>query len=208
MNIVRYAWPTSPFHRFGEPNFGEIGHAYDTYFVVKQWCQLSGFPRFWACFLWSCVFFKTCGLLVFGLVLIEICLFFEIVFADFCFEDCFFSNFMALSLFQFARKGILGVFLWKFVHFGLVFSDLPPWFFIWFSCWYFVLLDFPANTFWACSSVKLPMLACFSNLLACFCKITWHHCCKEVREGSILLTWNCNVKFWCYLMLKTETILC
>jgi len=34
-------------------------------------------------FLWSCVFFKTCRLLVFGLVLIEICLIFGLVFFRF-----------------------------------------------------------------------------------------------------------------------------
>jgi len=45
---------------------------------------------------------KTYGFLVFGLVLIEICLFFQ----DFCFVDCFFSNFMALLLLQFTAKGI------------------------------------------------------------------------------------------------------
>ena len=53
------------------------------------------------------VFLKTCGLLVFGLVLIEICLFF----ADFCFVDCFFLKFYGIFHFEFAAKGILGVFL-------------------------------------------------------------------------------------------------
>ena len=53
------------------------------------------------------VFLKTGGLLVFGLVLSAICL----LFAYFCFADCFFSNFMAFLLFQFTAKGILGVFL-------------------------------------------------------------------------------------------------
>jgi len=53
------------------------------------------------------VLLKTCGLLVFGFVLVEICLFY----ADFCFADCFFANFMALLLFQYTAMGILGVFL-------------------------------------------------------------------------------------------------
>jgi len=52
------------------------------------------------------VLFKVCGLVVFGLVAIEICLFFGRVFADFRFADRFFSNFMALLLFQFTAKGI------------------------------------------------------------------------------------------------------
>jgi len=70
-------------------------------------CQVAGF-------------LKTCVLLVFGLVLFEICLFFT----NLCFVDCFFSNFMALLQFQFTAKGNLGVFLWKFSHFGLVSSDV------------------------------------------------------------------------------------
>ena len=116
------------------------------------------------------VFLKTCGLLVFGLVLIEIFLFFGFVIADFCFKDCFFSNFMALLLFQFPANGILGVFLWKFAHFGLVFSDFPPWFFIWFSCWFFVLLNLPAYAFWACFWVKLPIWLVFQIYLIVFAK--------------------------------------
>ena len=48
-------------------------------------------PGIWACFFVELRFFlKTCGLLVFGLVLIENCCFFGLVFADFCFADCFF----------------------------------------------------------------------------------------------------------------------
>jgi len=77
--------------------------------------------------LWNCVFFKTWGLLVFGFILIEIRLFFGLVFRRFLFCGLlFFSNFMALLLFQFTAKGILGVFLYKFAHFELVFSNLPP----------------------------------------------------------------------------------
>ena len=53
--------------------------------------------------------------------------------------------------------------------------DLPPWFFIWFSYWIFVLLNFPANAFWLVFQLSYIFLACFSNLLVCYCKITWHH---------------------------------
>jgi len=49
-------------------------------------------------------FWKACGLLVFGLVVNEICL----LFADFCYADCFFSKFMALLLFPFTAKGRSG----------------------------------------------------------------------------------------------------
>jgi len=63
---------------------------------LQQCCQPCGFPANLGSFFCGVVgFFKTWGLLVFGLVLIEMCLFF----ADFCFVDCFFSNFMALFLF-------------------------------------------------------------------------------------------------------------
>jgi len=85
-------------------------------------------------------------------------------------------NFMDILLFQFTEKWNLGVFLCKFAHFGLVFSDLPPCFciktnllFLRFCEFFYqthARLVFPLNyTFWAC----------FSNLLACFYKITWHH---------------------------------
>jgi len=67
------------------------------------------------------------------------------------------------------------VFLWKFAHFGLVFRICLPAFLFHFLvdfsfCWIFlpthVELVFRLN---------YRFLACFSNLLACFCKITWHH---------------------------------
>ena len=76
-------------------------------------CQVAGF-------------LKTCVLLVFGLVLFEICLFFT----NLCFADCFFFKFSSLLKFQFTAKGNLGVFLWKFAHFGLVSSDVS------YSCFY------------------------------------------------------------------------
>jgi len=57
-------------------------------------------------------FLKTCGLLVFGLVQLKFACFLGLVFAYFCVADCFFSNVVALLLFQiYTAKGILGVFL-------------------------------------------------------------------------------------------------
>jgi len=56
-------------------------------------------------------------------------LFLGLFFADFAFAD-FFSNFMALLLFQFTAEGRLGVFLRKFAHFRLDLSDFPLCFFI------------------------------------------------------------------------------
>ena len=60
------------------------------------------------------------------------------------------------------------MFLWKFAHFGLVFSDLPPCFFISFSCWFLVLLNFPANACWACFSIKLPIFGLFFKFACLF----------------------------------------
>jgi len=75
-------------------------------------------------------FLKTCGLLVFGLVLIKICLFF----ADFSFAHCFLFKFYVTFVLQFIAKRNLGVFLCKFAHFDLVFSDFPLWFCIYLAC--------------------------------------------------------------------------
>ena len=111
---------------------------------------------------------------------------------------------MALLLFQYNAKGILGVFLWKISDFWLVFWICHPYllfdFLADFSfCWIFLPKHFGLvlrlNTnFWHV----------FPIYLLVFCKITWHHCCKEVRERSILLIWSRNVKIWCYLMLKRQ----
>jgi len=80
--------------------------------IAQQCCQPCDFPTNLGLFFCGVAgFLKTCGLLVFGLVLTEICLFFRVFFADFCFSDCFFFNFYGNFLFQFAPKSILGVFL-------------------------------------------------------------------------------------------------
>jgi len=85
-------------------------YAQVTFMAARSVTNLAVFPRIWACFFVELrVFLKTCGWLAFGLVLTEICLFFE----DFCFSDCFFFKFSRNFMFQFAHKGILGVFLWR-----------------------------------------------------------------------------------------------
>ena len=141
--------------------------------VMPSVANLVVFPWIWACFFVELrVFLKTCGLVVFRLVLTEICWFF----ADFCFSDCFFFNFYGNFLIQFVPKGILGVFFWKFDHFGLVFFRI---------CYHAFLFNLLADFSFCC--IVLPthvglvlqsnylFLACFSYFLACFCKITWHH---------------------------------
>jgi len=67
---------------------------------------------------------------------------------------------MALSLFQLAAQRNLGVFLCKFAHLGLFFSLIL----------YFIF------------RLNFPFRACFSNCLACFCKITWHHWLMAVKS--------------------------
>ena len=93
---------------------------------LDQCCLPCGFPaNLGLCFRGFAVFFKTSGLVAFGLVSIKICLFFGLIFCRFLFCGLFFSNFMALLLFQFTAERILGGFLCKFAQFGLVFQDLP-----------------------------------------------------------------------------------
>ena len=149
--------------------------------------NLAVFPQIWACFFVQLrVFLKTCGWLVFGLVLTEIysTCFLGLFFADFCFSDCFFFKFYGNFMFQFAHKGILGVFLWKCGHFGFVFR----------ICHHVFLLNLPADFSFCCIFLlthvglvfrsKYLFLACFSYFLACFCKITWHHWDLDVRNDD------------------------
>jgi len=75
--------------------------------------------NFGLCFLWSC------GLLIFEFVLFESCLLFALVFADSVQRIAFFSNCMALLLFQFTAKRNLSVFLCTFAHFRHVFLKVP-----------------------------------------------------------------------------------
>jgi len=122
--------------------------------------NLALFPRIWACFFCGVAFFlKTCRLLV----LIQICLFS----ADFCFADCFFSNFMALCCFNLLPKAywacfcknllILGLFF-RIYHPDLLFAFLGD----------FSFCYFRANAFGLVFRFNYLFLACFSNLLACF----------------------------------------
>jgi len=123
-----------------------------------QCCQPCVFPANLGLFFCGVAFFfKTCGLLLFGLVLIEICCFLGLFFAD-----CFFPNFLATLLFQFTAKGILGMFLWKFAHFGLVFRICHPVFLFDFLADFWIFLPthfglvFHSNyLFWLVSQISL-----------------------------------------------------
>jgi len=63
---------------------------------------------FWACFNWNLLVFWACFL------------------QSSVLQIAFFPVFMALLPFQFTAKGTLGMFLWKFAHFALVFCICHP----------------------------------------------------------------------------------
>jgi len=123
---------------------------------------------FWVCFNWNLFVFWTCFLQISVL------------------RIAFFSNFVALLLFQFTAKGILGVFLWKLLIFSLIFRVCLPAFLFNFVadfslCWIFlpthVELVYGRNCLF---------LDCFFNLLACFCEITRHHWYMDTIVGMRL----------------------
>ena len=67
-------------------------------FAVLPTLRLS--REFGLVFIWSCRFFRRlAGCLFLGLIWLTLGCFLGLLFADFCFVDCIFSNFMALFLF-------------------------------------------------------------------------------------------------------------
>jgi len=138
--------------------------------------NLVVFPRIWACFFWSCGFFEDLRVACFWACFNWNLLVFWACFCRFLFFDCLFFKFYGNFMFQFSPKGILCVFLWKFGHFGLVFQNCHPTFL------FKLLADFSFCCIFLPTHVGLVFrsnylfLVCFSYILACFCKITWHHC--------------------------------
>jgi len=137
-------------------NFAVFPRISACYFVELRFFEDLRVACFWACSNWNLLVFLQISVL----------------------RIAFFSNFMAHLLFQFTAKGVLDVFLWKFAYF-----ELSLFFRICFPAFYFnFLADF--SFFWIFLPTHFGLvfrlnylfLACFSNLLACFCKITWHHC--------------------------------
>jgi len=119
----------------------------------------------------------TCGLLVFGLVLIKICLFFRLVFSDFCIADCSFINFhghFALSIYCKTTFGRVFVSICSFwaCFFGFAFlflylTNLLVLCFFEFSYQTHVGLVFPSNyPFWACFQICLFLQNNLSSLAA------------------------------------------
>jgi len=143
----------------------------------RQCCQPCGFPANLGLFFVELrVFLKTCGLLVFGLVLVEICLFFGLVFCRFQFcRLLFFKFYGTLCCFNLLLKAYWACFYKILVIFGLFFRICLPAFSFNFVadfsfCWIFMPTPVGLVFRW-----NYLILACFSNLLACFCKITWRH---------------------------------
>jgi len=176
--------------------------------AISQCCQPWGFPANLGLFFCGVAFFfKTCGLLVFGLVLIEICLFFGLVFADICFADCFFFqiswHFSCLNLLLkaywacFCEDLIILDLFFRICHPDSLFDFLANFLFRWI---------FLPTHFWLVFRLNYLFLACFSNLLACSWKITWHHCCIRRDSSRWSFVWqimlpNISGLFWSQITL-------
>ena len=125
-------------------------------------CEVAGFFRLAGCFFWACF---NWNLLVFWACLIQISLlriaFFQILWHFCCFHvllkahwACFYENLLILGLFfRIFLPALLSNFL----------ADIS-------FCWIFLTTHAGFVFRW-----NYLFLACFSNLLACFSKITWHH---------------------------------
>ena len=155
------------------------------------------------------VFLKTCVLLVFGIVLIEICFLFGLCFSDFCCVDClFFQILWHLCCFSLLLKAICAFFCENILILGLFFRMCLPIFLFGFPANFLFCWIFLPNAYWACFSVKLPVLVLFLKFTY-FCKITWHHCFTPCVQYAMrilaqshfvigaempLLMLNCNIR--------------
>jgi len=152
---------------------------------LVQCCQPCGFPANLGLLFVDLRFLKICGFLDFGLVLIKSCSFFGLVFCKFLF--------CGLHFFQI---------LWHYCRFSLLQNEIWAWFcvnlhilglffriclpaFIFDLPASFTFFEFPYQTHVRLVFFLLIYLffACFSNLLSCFYKITWHHCTVSTAAG-------------------------
>jgi len=129
-------------------------------------------------FFWICWFFEDLQVACFWLVLIKICLFFELVFCRFLFCGLLFFRILWHFCFLDLLQNQIWACFWVNLHIlclffricfpAFIFNFLAGFMFFEFSYRLQVgLVFFPLNClFWAC----------FTNLFACFYKITWHHC--------------------------------
>jgi len=145
--------------------------------INRSVANLAVFPRIWACFFVDLRFlWRIAGCLFWSLFWLKFACFLGLFFADFCIADCFFYQiswtFCSFNLLQneiwacfCVNLLILGLFS-GFVVLFLYLTNLLVLCFFEFPYQTHVGLVFPLN---------YPFWACFSNLLACFYKITWHH---------------------------------
>jgi len=154
--------------------------------VGIQCCQPCGFPTklglffcgvagffenlrvacFWACFNWNLLVFWACFLQIFVLPI------------------AFSSKFIAIFCFNLFLKAFWACFCENFVILGLFFRICHHAFHLIF------LLIFRFVTF-SCQRMlfffrwNYLFLVCFAYFLACFCKITWHHCWQQ-QQGKLV----------------------
>ena len=150
-------------------------------FGYDQCCQpCAVFPWIWACyFLVLRVFWRHAACLFLGLFWLKFACFLGLFFADYCYADCFFFKFCGTFDVSIYCLRHIGCVFMKICSIWACFFRFPSLLFIKFHinfladflfCWIFlpthVGLVFQLNYLF---------LACFLNLLACFCKITRHH---------------------------------
>ena len=142
-----------------------------------QCCQPCGFPINLGLFFWGVAcFLKASGLLVFGLVVIEIFLFFGLVFCRFLFCGLFFFQILwHFSCFTLLLKTYWTCFYENLLILGLFSQICLPAFYLIFLL-IFCFVEFSCQRMLGFFRLNYVFLTCFSNSLACFCKITWHHC--------------------------------
>ena len=98
----------------------------------------------------------------------------------------FFQILWHFCFFNLLLKAYWACFYENFLILGLFFRICLPAFLLNFLAEFFVLLIFHANGCWACFSVKWPVFGLFFKV-ACFCKITWHHCSTPMPHPFVYL---------------------
>ena len=145
--------------------------------ILKQCCQICGFPAnlgffcgvsvffkdlrvasFWTCFNWNLLAFCAC------------------FFADFCFAGCFFQILWHFCRFNLLLKAYWAWFCANLLILGLFSRICRPHFLYNFLGNFSFFWNFLPTNVGLVFRLNYLFLACFSIALACFRKITWHHC--------------------------------
>ena len=133
------------------------------------------------------LFWRLAACLFLGMFWLKFACFLGLFFCSFLFCGfLFFFKFHGTFALQFTSKQNLGVFLCKFAHFGLVFSDFPRCLCIKLTRCFIFFWIFLTSANWACFSVKLPIWGLFSKFSCLFLQhilasLPWRnqccHCC-------------------------------